>query len=391
MMFEQIKYSFKNLFRKRFRTTLTVMSICIGVAAVVMITTISEVGKAAINTELNSLGLDGITLGADKKLLSATLGEKELETVKRNSAVACAAPVVVSYTEAKLRGLVADTLVWGIDQNAEKVISLTTKYGRLINKNDIKEGRAETIAKSFYKRENIVGKEIRLLLKDGYQNFTVVGVVTSGGNVFQSLAVGYIPSFVYLPYTAIGNKAEVKSFDQIIIKLKEQEEAEIIGEEIVNTLSAMNGVSKAYSTENIIAQKQSLNKMLDIVTLLLSVIAGISLMVAGLGIMTVMLVSVNERTREIGIKKSIGATPKVIVTEFLYEAFLLSLMGCLSGVALGILFAAAGCIIFSLPLLLNFKMILLCFAFTLMIGVLFGAYPAKLAAKLKPVDALRFE
>ncbi|MEG1869988.1 MAG: FtsX-like permease family protein, partial [Oscillospiraceae bacterium] len=210
-------------------------------------------------------------------------------------------------------------------------------------------------------------------------------------NVFQSLAVGYIPSFVYLPYTAIGNKAEVKSFDQIIIKLKEQEEAEIIGEEIVNTWSAMNGVSKAYSTENIIAQKQSLNKMLDIVTLLLSVIAGISLMVAGLGIMTVMLVSVNERTREIGIKKSIGATPKVIVTEFLYEAFLLSLMGCLSGVALGILFAAAGCIIFSLPLLLNFKMILLCFAFTLMIGVLFGAYPAKLAAKLKPVDALRFE
>ena len=127
------------------------------------------------------------------------------------------------------------------------------------------------------------------------------------------------------------------------------------------------------------------------VTIVLSAIAAVSLVVAGLGIMTVMIVSVNERTREIGIKKSIGATRRTILLEFLIEAFTISLIGSIMGVAAGLALVWAGCALIGVAMSVNPALIAVSVALTVGIGVVFGVYPATVAARLRPVDALRTE
>ena len=141
--------------------------------------------------------------------------------------------------------------------------------------------------------------------------------------------------------------------------------------------------------ENLNSHKEQLNSVLDIVTTVLSIIGGISLVVAGLSIMTVMLVSVHERTREIGIKKSIGASKSAILFEFLAESLFITLIGGLAGAAIGTAAVVCGSLMIGLDVILNFRLILFCIGFTMIVGVLFGVYPAVKAAGLKPVDALR--
>ena len=136
-------------------------------------------------------------------------------------------------------------------------------------------------------------------------------------------------------------------------------------------------------------QKDALSSILDIVTIILTFIAGISLLVSGLSIMTVMMVAVSERTREIGIKKSIGASNGDILIEFLIESALITLIGIVIGVVLGILIGSIGCAIMGIEIMISVKLILGVFMFTLFTGIIFGVYPAYRASKLKPVEALR--
>ena len=396
MLFEYIRLGFKSLFRKKIRTFLTICSIAIGVSSVILISTISQVGKTTINEELSSLGLDGITLGSEKQNPDAHLGAEELTLIRQNEQVTAASPIMVRYTEAKLRGMVANTVVWGIDQGAEQAISLETIYGRSFRSNDISNARRvcivdQNVAQAFYKRDNIVGKTLRLRMEDRYEYFEVIGVVKSGGNLLQGLMEGYIPSFIYLPYTAMMETSGKERFDQVIIKVEPDADTDAVGEELISVLSRANQSYGGYKTENILQQKESLNGILDTVTLILSLIAAISLVVAGLGVMTVMTVSVSERTKEIGIKKSIGAAKHTILLEFLTETFIMMFFGSILGAALGILFSFSGCLIAGVPFLLDYPMLGLCLIFTTASGLIFGVYPACAAARMNPVDALRQE
>ena len=160
---------------------------------------------------------------------------------------------------------------------------------------------------------------------------------------------------------------------------------------VLSTLDEEAGVTSGYQAENLNQQKDRLNGIMDIVTLILSVIGGISLIVAGLSIMTVMLVTVRERTREIGIKKAIGATRKMILFEFLAESFLLSVFGSLAGALLGASLGAIGCVLVGIPFSINLISVLVCVLFSIGIGIVFGVYPAAKASSLSPADALRTE
>ena len=159
----------------------------------------------------------------------------------------------------------------------------------------------------------------------------------------------------------------------------------------LNRLLQRLTVSIIFKADNISRQKETLDRVLGIITVVLSAIAAVSLVVAGLGIMTVMIVSVNERTREIGIKKSIGATQSTILVEFLIEAFTISLMGSMIGVIVGVLLTAAGCLAISIPALINFRLIGISIGISVVVGIVFGVYPAMMAARLHPVNALRIE
>ena len=395
-MSDYLKYALKNLFCNRFRTILTIIGIAIGVCSVIIIGAISDMGKSAINTELDSIGISGLTIETDKRISSVKLNFDDLAVVKTSANVKEAIPVMLEYTNAYTKNLVLNSAVWGIDAGARQIFALEILHGRLIGKSDVGSGDNvclvdKNFANQTYRRTNIVGKTIRLRLGGVDQEFTIVGVVNSGGNMLQSMLSSYIPTFVYIPYTAMQNAAGRAYLDQIAIQAKDGASLEAVGSEVVRRLEQTNGDGKIYKTQNIAQQKDKLNNLLNIISYVLSAIAAISLIVAGLSIMTVMLVSVNERTREIGIKKAIGARNVVILSEFLLEAFSISLLGSLIGCCIGLLLSFIAFIIIGIAPIVNVQLLLLCIVFSVVSGTIFGVYPALKASKLHPVDALRNE
>jgi putative ABC transport system permease protein len=307
-----------------------------------------------------------------------------------------AIPVVLDYTKTYMRELMMDAAVWGIDYGASQVFYLNSLHGRLLTKNDVTAHRDvcvvdQNVARAYYKRDNIVGKTVSIQFASGNRELEIVGVVSSGGNLLQGLIGEVVPCFVYMPYTTLQDYSGKDSFDQIAVKIKPGVDGDIAGEQIQNVLVDYTGVSGGFKAENMASQKEKLDSVLNIITVALSAIAAVSLIVAGLSIMTVMLVSVNERTREIGIKKSIGASRRSILTEFMVEAFAISVIGSLIGTAVGVLLIVVGCLPFGIPIRINSQIVLVCIAFSILVGVVFGVYPASVASKLKPVDALRCE
>lgn len=395
-MYNCLKNGLKNIFRKKLRSFLTISGVTIGVVSILVISSIGDIGKHTINQELESIGIGGLAIGVDKAQYKKELGEKEWKLISAQPGILEATPLLMQYTNAAVRGIEGKCLIWGIGDNAKDIISLQVKHGRLISQGDINGKNNvcvvdESFAENTYQRSNIVGKQISVLLNGGYQDFEVVGVVETGGNVLQSLLGQYVPTFLYLPYSTMQQATGRSGYDQIAVKLKGDVDPAVISEEVKTVLETENKTVDSIKIENLNSHKEQLNGILDLVTMILSVIGGISLVVAGLSIMTVMLVSVHERTREIGIKKSIGAPKLTIMLEFLVESLFITLIGSIIGVIIGLAAVIGGSLALGIDLLINLKLIGFCVGFAVVTGVVFGVYPALKAANLKPVDALRTE
>ena len=394
-MFDLFRCAFQNLTRKKSRTWLTILSIAVGVASVILISSIGAIGTQTVNREIDELGIGALTvssnsLGTDQ----IALGEEHLNFLRIQSQVAEAVPVLTEKARVEMRGLLADGMIWGIDAGAKQIFNLDLQYGRLFRKEDILSGQKiclvdETMAQAFYHRENIVGKKLKISLDGHYETFDIVGVVSSGGNILQNFIGEYVPSFVDIPYTSMQRTLGQNGFDQIALKVEEETNIDAFSEQIIRELEELEGKEGVFRAQNIAQQKEKLNHIMQLVSQILSTIAGISMVVAGLGIMTVMLAAVSERTREIGIKKSIGATKVDIIREFLIEAFALSLLGSLTGTVVGLSIAWIGCQVLHTDFLFQGGSVLFTILFAIGNGLIFGVYPSLKAANLKPVEALR--
>ncbi|MFR1477605.1 MAG: ABC transporter permease [Hydrogeniiclostridium mannosilyticum] len=292
--------------------------------------------------------------------------------------------------------MATQALVWGIEPSAREIVSLKVLHGRMVNQQDIRSYSNvclvdESFAKNAYGRNNIIGKKIQISCNGTLEEFEVIGIIKTGSGLLQNFMGNYIPTFIYVAYTTFQRSLGRESFDQIVVKVKEGSDLEEAGKQIVASLEQYNSVQNAFAANNLAKQRDDLSNMLEIITLILTAVGAISLLVASLSIMTVMLVSVNERTREIGIKKAIGASRSSIMVEFLFEAVLISLIGCLTGLLLGYAISASGATLMEITFPLNSKTILPSVVFSLVTGIVFGVYPAYKASKLAPVDALRME
>lgn len=396
-MLDVIKCAVRNLTRKKARTFLTILSITVGVASVVLISTVSTVGAFTVSSEIDSLGLGALTVSANATSSGKiALTTEHLSALQSQPEVEEAVPVLVEKGKVEMRKLSADGMIWGIDSGAKQIFNLDLKYGRLLRKEDVLKKNPvclvdETMANAFYHRNNIVGKQLKLLLGGRYVSFEIVGVVASGGNILQSFIGDYVPSFVYVPYSSMQDALGQYSFDQIALKVDDSVDVSAFSSHVLQVLEEQEGRSGLFNTQNIAQQKDKLNNIMQIVTQILSIIAGISMVVAGLGIMTVMLASVSERTREIGIKKSIGASKGIIIREFLFESLALSVLGSLSGVGIGLTVAWIGCTVAKIPFLISGSTILFTICFAVVNGLIFGVYPSIKAANLNPVEALRHD
>lgn len=376
--------------RKRLRTMLTVSSIAIGTAMVVLVICIGGVGTQAVNHELESMGINGLSVSASDGLTVSAL-----TSIRCLSSVRQAMPLSLQFASAVVGGDAYSVVGCGIDSGADQVISLQLLHGRMLSHQDVAAQTAvcvvdEALAMEVFGRSNVVGQNLTLYYEDGTLETMVVGVSATGSSLLQNVT-SLIPYMVYVPYTTQQTVTGVYEFDQIAVRVREGQESAAVEASIHRVLERSGEDYGTLTTENLATQRARLDSMANILSLILTAIGGVSLLVSGFGILTVMLSSVNERTREIGIKKAIGATRGRIMAEFLAGALLMSLCGALVGFSVGCGAVAIGCSLLGFPAVFPVTRLAVVFGMTLLLGTAFGAYPAYQAAGLRPVEALRYE
>ena len=388
-----IRRSLINILRSRTRTLLTMSGIAIGVLSVVLISTVGAVGTQQVNSTLVTMGVDTLLVQAADKTVSVTLTDDSASTVRNIKGVTDVMPLMASMTEAKMIGRRLNTYVWGVDRTADRLISLEAKHGRLITAADTAARTKvcvvdEAFALETYGRSNIVGKKVTLFLGGKYHDFEIIGIASTGLSGLQSMLTNIMPGFMYIPITTMQQLCGRSTYDRLAVKIDSMDDSAVINS-VKEALNNAGGYTDGFTVNNLLSQKKQLDDILNIVTLSLSLVAGISLVVSGISVMTTMMMSVGERTHEIGIKKSIGARNSDICLEFLTESILLTLMGSAAGIIGGLIIAGIGCLILGVPFTVNWLSLLLSGGAAAVIGAVFGAYPAYKAATMKPVDALR--
>ncbi len=385
-----------NIFRSRTRSLLTMAGIAVGVFAVVLISTVGTVGTEQVSRTLLTMGVDTLLIQTADNAVSVTLDDSDISAVRNIDGVSAVMPLMASITEAKMinseRRL--ESYVWGVDKSADNLISLTAKYGRLINNSDTAARSKvcvidEQFAIETYGRGNIVGKTLSMFLGGKYHKFEIVGIAHSGLSSLQGMLTNIMPGFMYIPITTMQQLCGRTTYDKIAVKLSDADSDTAIVKSITGKLDEINECTDGYTCNNLLSQKSQLDDILSIVTTALSLVAGISLVVSGISVMTTMMMSVNERTREIGIKKSIGAKSRNICYEFLMESVTLTLIGSAAGIGGGLLLSFVGCVVLGLPFTVNVASLLVSVIAAAAIGAVFGAYPAVKAAKMRPAEALR--
>lgn len=392
---ELFRIAFKNLLRKPAQTFLTIFGVTIGMFSVLLISAIGDIGGDKIRTELSGLGFDCLRISSTEEELGM-LDSTALELVSSAEQVEAAVPVLSKMGRAYMRGFGGDALICGVDENAVDVVSIDLLYGEFLQSGDIYSAERvcvvdSKLAESFYSRSNVVGKQISLKVEGYEESFRIVGVIDAESNALRNIADSYVPCFVYIPYTAYQELRGSAEIDQIFIKVAQGEDAQQAGTAVTVLLDENAGYKNLFRYDDLAQQKEALNSIFHTVTTLLSAIGGISLLVSGLGIMTIMMVSVRERMREIGIKKAIGAPKGMILMEFLLEALMITLIGSVFAIALTQAVILCGRAWIDGIAWLRWDQIRGVLLFSVAIGVIFGVYPAKLAASLRPVEALRQE
>lgn len=396
MLFDLFTNAARNLGRKKLRTGMMILGMAVGIASVILIASIGESGKGAITAQLDSMGIDGLNIQSANAISSeSALHDIDVKKTREVHGVKNAMPVIMQIAGAQLRNVQKQALIWGIGEQAKQMQTVRLLHGKLFSKSDIQSHAAVCLvedgyARAAYERSNIVGKSITVYVNNATLHLTIAGVVANGSGMFYNLVGSYIPSFIYMPYTTAEDLRGINGYDQIAVQTYSDANNDAIGSRIVSALST-DGSGNTYVAMNMFKQREQLSQILGIITLILSAVGSISLIVAGLGIMTVMTVSVSERTREIGIKKAIGAPKSAILLEFLFEALGISFLGGISGLSSGLLLAYVATCIMHIPFAWTFQSILTSTSLSLAIGIIFGVYPAVKAACLNPVDALRCE
>ena len=400
---ESFLMAWASLVANKMRSILTMLGIIIGVAAVIALVSIGNGVKQDIQNSISSLGSNllmvmpgaprtpGVrpTAGSMKSLKVA-----DYEAIAKLDGVKAVSPMTNGAYVVIYQNKNWTTSVSGVNANYLDVNNWTMKSGRFLSNKNIQNRErvavvGKTVAKNLFGDENPVGAEIRV------KNipFRVIGVLNSKG----SGAMGNDQDdMVIIPYTTAMERVDgIDYLRMLYVVAKDENGIDRLQSDIENLLRVRHGIKDTnlddFNIQNMNSIMETMEETTGTLTLFLGAVAAISLVVGGIGIMNIMLVSVTERTREIGIRKALGATYFVIVTQFLIEAVVISLMGGLIGIALGIGASKLISLASGMSTVISVPTIVISFAFSMAIGLVFGIYPARKAAKLNPIDALHYE
>lgn len=391
MILQSVKMAWKAVLSNKMRSFLTMLGIIIGVMSLVVLVSLAGGTTDSVNNQIASMGSNLLTVSIqDDKGNPMKLDD--VEALTENDEIAKAAPVAASGVTAYSTYSEETANIYGTTGSYAEIQGLELYSGRFLKKTDIENHTNVVVinaglATQVMGRMNVVGENISL---DGV-DYQIIGVLKADEND-STTTENYE---AYIPYTSLVRLAsdvssEVTSFCVSATSEESLDEAEnVITQAMMQRFSQDEDAFTVMNQSTVMETMASVNQTLQ---LMLGGIAGISLLVGGIGIMNIMLVSVTERTREIGIRKAIGANRSAIMLQFLIEAMMLSLMGCFLGIVLSWTVLQAISAINSADIIYTMSggVVGIAIAFSVLIGIVFGLYPANKAAKKKPVDALRF-
>ncbi len=399
---EYIRVAIDALTQNKVRSALTMLGVIIGVAAVILLVSLGEAARRYVETEFAGLGsnLLRVTPGKQEEgRMAPVLGGSFRKLTRLNAdqirsrtkAVNGVAPMVMGSGSIRFDDRQRNSMVIGVDEGYTKVRGVDAAIGRFITDQDDEKNNAVCVIGTRIREELFGGgNALNERISINRRKFTIVGILEPLG-----LSLGLdMDDLVYIPLRAsqqmfFGGEDEVL---QILISVRNVEEIDAVKEQVKEVLIAAHDYTEDFS---IIDQRSILStfgRIFEALKFMLVGLASISLLVGGIGIMNIMLVSVRERTREVGIRKAVGARRRDIGIQFLVESTALSVTGGVIGIFLGYLGTIAARTFYpTLPVYPSLWATVLAFAFSLSVGVFFGVYPALKATAVDPVEALRYE
>jgi putative ABC transport system permease protein len=399
-----IKVAFKSIGKNRMRSALTMLGIIIGVGAVIIMVSLGKGTQSDIEDQITSLGTNLLTIipgsveyrgirgGAGSK---QTLTMYDVEKLEKDATLLKSiSPLIRTSGQVISEGSNWQTNIYGVSPEYTDIRDWELEDGAFFSERDVKVKRkvavlGKTTAEELFGDESPLGKRIRI----GTIPFTVIGIMEQKG---QSPMGGNEDDVILLPSTTVLYRmSDGETVHQIMASTESTELMDQAEEEIRALLRLSHRLSEGeeddFSIRNQTDIIETASSITGFLTMLLGAIAGVSLFVGGIGIMNIMLVSVTERTREIGIRLAVGARSNDVLVQFLIEAVILSLLGGIVGILAGIGLGKAIGIIAGLTVVLDPLIIFISFVFSGPVGIFFGFYPARKAARMNPIDALHYE
>ncbi|WP_411333843.1 ABC transporter permease [Metabacillus indicus] len=388
MMLENIKMSWMNIAHNKMRSFLTILGIVIGVASIIALITIVKGATGEVTEQMSSLGADKVTVQVQGTPLKQGLLESDIGELEKIEHVTGVSPTLSGKTSiAYSKNVMEDISIQGKNQVHFRKNEDLVEEGRAINKLDIENKNRVVLIGSGIEKELFWGKDpVGENIQIAGVNFQVIGTLKES----DSYSNDSTNETVVMPYTTAMGFLQTGSVSKADIYMDDPKNSDEVTSGVEKVMNqAFNYKNEGYSIINMGDMISSINDITDMMTLMLGGIASISLVVGGIGIMNMMLVSVTERTAEIGLRKALGAEPKRIQQQFLFESVFLSLFGGLIGLVTGVAIAFVVCSIMGTSFALSASTILLAIGFSAAIGILFGFAPARKASQLHPIDALR--
>ena len=378
----------------KLRAALTMLGIIIGVMALVVLVSLVNGATTSVTDAVSSLGSDLLTVSvSDDK--GWPISMELLDEWANKDDVGLTAPYATSSVTGKYGADSGSFTVYGTTPAYAEIEGLQIYLGRFLKRSDVDNNTRvcvlnNTAATEFIGYEDCIGEQVSF---DGMK-YTVIGVLSEDESLTSSMSSGKL--IAYIPYTSLMRISTSVTADVTSFVVSAPEGGTMDATEAAidaKLLERFEEDEDAYSVSSMNVMEDAMSSITSILSILLGGIAGISLIVGGIGIMNIMLVTVTERTREIGIRKAIGATRGTILRQFLMEAVVLCMLGCAIGIFLSwsiLRIAAVVVSSLSMSFTLNKTVVLVSVVFCFFIGIVFGLYPANKAAKMKPIDALHY-